>query len=75
MSDIAITAAILERAQTVSASGRMPLAVFDLDGTLFNNSVRTVRILQEFAHAHALEHPGLITALESLKSDGLPYLV
>jgi hypothetical protein len=53
----------------------MPLAVFDLDGTLFNNSVRAIRIFQEFAHAHALDHPELISAFQSLKSDGLPYLV
>ena len=75
MSNTAMTAAILERAAAVSASGKMALAVFDLDGTLYNNTVRTIRILQEFAHAHALKYPELVKSFDGLRSEGLPYLV
>ena len=40
---------VLERASEVVADGRLPVAVFDLDSTLFNTAARHLQILRDFA--------------------------
>ncbi len=52
---------------------KAPVVIFDLDSTLFDNSLRTITILREFAQIH--DHPKLSTALEELKGKRLPYLI
>lgn len=62
----------IERAK---AAKRDPLVVFDLDGTLYDNTHRTLRILLEFAHANSLRYPGLLAALNQLPAAKLTYLI
>ncbi|MFO0751284.1 MAG: haloacid dehalogenase-like hydrolase [Myxococcota bacterium] len=57
------------------AAGDEPLVVFDLDGTLYDNSHRTLRILQEFAHTHAQRYPALIARLRTVALKDLAYRV
>lgn len=57
------------------ATGDEPLVVFDLDGTLYDNSHRTLRIFQEFAHTHARRYPALIAKLRSVALSDLAYRV
>lgn len=44
----------LERIDAAKSKGLHPLAIFDLDGTLFNNGPRTVAILRDFADSNGL---------------------
>lgn len=46
---------VLSRIGDVSASGRLPVAVFDLDSTLFTTAPRNWAILQEFLRAPGRE--------------------
>jgi hypothetical protein len=46
---------VLERIDRVSAAGRLPVAVFDLDSTLFTTGPRNFAILQEFVKAPGRE--------------------
>ena len=54
---------------------RDPLVVFDLDGTLYDNTHRTLRILLEFAYTHALKYPTLLGALQGFAIKDLRYRV
>lgn len=54
---------------------RDPLVVFDLDGTLYDNTHRTLRILLEFAHTHAVRYPELLKALGGFAVKDLKYRV
>lgn len=68
-----VISSLLERCQSLHAQGRVPVAVFDLDHTLFDNGPRTWQILLEFAESsgrHALRD-----ALDRLPRLGLPYLM
>ena len=40
---------VLSRAETLVSEGRLPVAVFDLDSTLFNTGGRHLQILRDFA--------------------------
>ncbi len=75
MSQATLVAGIIEAAGRARAAGRDALAVFDLDGTLYDNSPRTLRILQEFAHLHATEHPALYGRLDTLARGDMAYRV
>ncbi|MCB9639446.1 MAG: HAD family hydrolase [Myxococcales bacterium] len=68
-----ILARILEKIERVRQQGRDPLIVLDLDGTIYNNAPRTLRILQEFAHQHAYEHPRLLNRIEQLAARDILY--
>ncbi len=46
---------VLSRIERVSSSGRLPVAVFDLDSTLFTTGPRNWAILQEFVNAPGRE--------------------
>jgi hypothetical protein len=68
-------AALFASVEATRRDHRDPLVVFDLDGTLYDNTHRTLRILLEFAHTHALRHPGLLAALQSFPVKQLRYRV
>jgi hypothetical protein len=53
---------IFEKITAVRAEGREPVVIFDLDGTLYDNSHRMLRILQEYAHEASQSTPGLLDA-------------
>lgn len=67
------SAELFDKVSAASASGKDPLIVLDLDGTLYNNQHRTLRILQEFAHAQGATRPGLVAAVDSLSPDQVRY--
>lgn len=64
---------IMSKARSVQERGGQPVAVFDLDGTLFDNGPRTWKILKEFADEK--DAPFLSKALDSRGMKGLPYLM
>jgi len=66
---------LLRAARRTHARGRSPLVVLDLDGTLYDSSVRTWRILQEFAHRFASDHPDFVRAVAGLGVGDVTYLV
>jgi phosphoglycolate phosphatase-like HAD superfamily hydrolase len=70
-----ITEALVARIERALAAGYEPLVVFDLDGTLYDNAPRTLRILQEFAHLHPLRHADLLRRVSSLAAAGVRYRV
>lgn len=52
-----------------------PVVVFDLDGTLFDNRPRTLRILYEYADSVRASAPDIAAALESMTVDRVVYLL
>jgi hypothetical protein len=66
---------LCHRATEVVASGRDPLVIFDLDGTLYDNRPRTYRILAEYAFMIADESPELHHAIQALRLSDVAYLV
>jgi hypothetical protein len=62
-----------ERCQKAAASGATPVALFDLDGTLYDNTWRTLRILQEFAVRRHSDYPALYDAVVGLHPHALEY--
>lgn len=70
-----ITEALVARIERTLAEGHEPLVVFDLDGTLYDNAPRTLRILQEFAHLHPLRHVELLRRVGALPPAGIRYKV
>ncbi len=63
----------LTRIQASKDAGRVPVVVFDLDGTLFDNGPRTWQILVEFAES--TNNSALRAKLNDLPRTGLPYLL
>lgn len=64
---------VFERIDRVSAAGRLPVAVFDLDSTLFTTGPRNFAILQEF-----LRRPGrerIAAAAASLRPEDIGWNV
>ncbi len=57
---------ILKTTREIAAQNGRTMAVFDLDSTLFNVSTRTQKILEEFAHEHAVEE---LKSIEVLHTD------
>lgn len=66
---------LLARISELRAAGEEPLVVFDLDGTLYDNTHRTLRIILEYAHTHATRHPDLARRLASVSPSQLAYRV
>ena len=64
---------VYDRIDAVVASGSLPVVIFDLDGTLLDNSPRTLRILQEFSAEQGDRFAGLTEAVAGLTSDDLGY--
>jgi len=50
-----------------TARGKSTLAIFDLDGTLFDNRTRTIFILREISEKFASKAPGLSKAFEAFQ--------
>jgi len=67
--------ALFAAARAVRTAGRDPLVVLDLDGTLYDSRLRTLRILLELGHLRARERPGLLAALRRLGSGAVCYRV
>lgn len=65
---------LIKQAQAVRAAGKQPLVVFDLDGTLYDNRPRTLRIMMEFAFASAVERPHLLEGVRKLALNDVEYL-
>ena len=68
-------ARILSAIETAKTHARDALMVFDLDGTLYDNSHRTLRLIQEFAWTHAARLPELYEGVRGLRADEIRYLV
>jgi len=66
---------IIAKAQQVIATGRDPLVIFDLDGTLYDNRPRTLRILSEYAHQEAERYPELLEAAQAIRTSDVDYLI
>lgn len=75
MASSPISSRILQQVEHAKTRGVDPLVVMDLDGTLYNNAVRTLRILQEFAHLHATDYPDITAAVDGLASGDMAYKV
>lgn len=52
-----------------------PLIVFDLDGTLYDNLPRTLRLIREFAHTHAVRFSAELERVEAIGTAKLEYRV
>jgi hypothetical protein len=59
----------------VIAQGREGLIAFDLDGTLYDNRPRTLRILTEYGFLRGSERPDLLRAIQALSLSQVQYLV
>jgi hypothetical protein len=68
-------AALLQRLSVMRQAGIEPLVVFDLDGTLYDNTHRTLRILLEFAYTHAARHPDFLNRMQTVAPAELAYRV
>jgi hypothetical protein len=62
---------ILDR--VIALRGRRPVVLFDLDGTLYDNRPRTLRILHAFAAQLPKEHAEDARIIRSVTSDDLLY--
>ena len=67
--------ALLTHIERAVGEGEDPLVVFDLDGTLYDNTHRTLRILLEFAHTHARSQRALYDRLRDTSPTRLAYRV
>ncbi len=63
--------AIIERIHALR--GKRPVVLFDLDGTLYDNRPRTLRILHAFAAQLPKEHARAASVLRSLTANDLLY--
>lgn len=66
---------LLASIERSASAGDDPLVVFDLDGTLYDNTHRTMRILLEFAHTHASSYRALYERLRETSPGHLKYRV
>jgi len=66
---------LLSNIERIAAKGEEPLVVFDLDGTLYDNTHRTMRILLEFAHTHASTQRALFDRMRLCSVRDLKYRV
>ncbi len=73
MAERVIRDEILAKIEQAKSGGRAPMVVLDLDGTLYDNRPRTLRIIHEFAHEHAMAHPGLVERVSGLSASELAY--
>lgn len=64
---------ILERLRAQRAQGKVPVVVFDLDGTLIDNRPRVVRILHELGEHWKGAHPAAAAKAMSASTDLIGY--
>ncbi len=69
----AITQALLDGIRVSRDDGIEPIVVLDLDATLYDNSQRMLRILQEFAHTHAAKYPALYDVVHGMSASDTVY--
>jgi predicted secreted acid phosphatase len=67
--------AIIDRISEAKSAGKDPLVVLDLDGTLYDNAHRILRILQEFSHLHGHGHQDLHELVRRLVPADIAYTV
>ena len=67
--------AIISRIAGAKTAGKDPLVVLDLDGTLYDNAHRILRILQEFSHLHGHDSPELHELVRHLVPADIAYTV
>lgn len=70
-----LTSAVLDHVADAVARGVSPLVVLDLDGTLYDNAPRTLRIIQEFAAAHGARYPDLYEVVTTLAPSAMRYKI
>ncbi|MEM9192395.1 MAG: HAD family hydrolase, partial [Myxococcota bacterium] len=66
---------ILERVAGIAEAGGIPVVVFDLDGTLFDNRPRTLQILLDYADEVEDEFADVAGCLRSLTVERVAYLL
>lgn len=67
---------MLERITQIDGeTGRAPVVVFDLDGTLYDDRPRTQQILLEYAEEIRADFPEVASALSMLDADQVKYLL
>lgn len=66
---------VLHRTTELASAGAIPIVVFDLDGTLFDNRPRTRAILLEYAEDVANEFPEVADRLAPVTVEGIGYLL
>jgi hypothetical protein len=66
---------VLARTAELASAGAIPIVVFDLDGTLFDNRPRTRAILLDYAADVANEYPEVAERLTPLEIEGIGYLL
>lgn len=75
MSLPAITRQLLSTITAARAGGREPQIVFDLDSTLYDDRLRTLRILHEYAYANATTRPEFLKVALAMGIADMPYRV
>lgn len=68
-----LTSDVLDHVADAVRRGASPLVVLDLDGTLYDNAPRTLRIIQEFAAANAARIPDLYEIVTTLAPSAMRY--
>jgi hypothetical protein len=72
---VALVDDLIGRIKTVAKTGRQALVILDLDGTLYDNTPRTLRIFQEYAHRHSQRYPHFVKLVDRLPITALGYKV
>lgn len=67
-------AGLVDRTRALRAAGKVPVVVFDLDGTLLDNRPRTVAILAELAAVWGEKHPREADLIRDVPPSSLLYL-
>ncbi len=72
-----VLASVLDRiaSWTSQVGARTPVAVFDLDATLYDNRPRTLEILMEYREEVLDDEPDVAAALATLTTDHVHYLL
>lgn len=66
---------IKQKIEAAKALKKEAIVIYDLDGTLYDNTHRTLRIILEYAHAHAVKYPQLLEKMLSVTPKNLAYRV
>ncbi|MBD3168671.1 MAG: hypothetical protein GF307_04255 [candidate division Zixibacteria bacterium] len=66
---------IIEKAEEVKSKSRRPVAVFDLDGTLFVYTPRVKQVLLDALDGKEDQFPGIKTLIENIPHTSYEYLV
>ncbi len=64
---------VVKACEKLAAEKKVPVVVFDLDSTLFNNAPRNRKIIEEFAEANKDKNPDFAKAVAAMKDEHLAY--